>query len=132
MYTQFPFVYLYKNCYTLLTSVCFILLYNASLKHCLPRYLVLLKRHRGHVMVAALRYKQEGYGFDSQWDHWDFSLTSFWLHHGPEVDSASNRNWYQTYLHCVGLRTLSTCSADFLEILTASTSWSSNGLSRPL
>jgi len=26
-------------------------------------------------LVAALRYKQEGYGFDSQWGNWDFSLT---------------------------------------------------------
>jgi hypothetical protein len=26
-------------------------------------------------LVEALRYKSEGRGFDSQWGHWDFSLT---------------------------------------------------------
>jgi hypothetical protein len=26
-------------------------------------------------LVEALRYEPEGRGFDSQWDHWDFSLT---------------------------------------------------------
>jgi hypothetical protein len=25
-------------------------------------------------LVEALRYKPEGRGFDSRWDHWDFSL----------------------------------------------------------
>jgi hypothetical protein len=33
---------------------------------------------KGHVvaqLVEALRYKLEGHGFDSQWGHWDFSLT---------------------------------------------------------
>ena len=28
-------------------------------------------------MVEALRYKQEGCGFDSGWCHWNFSLTIF-------------------------------------------------------
>jgi len=26
-------------------------------------------------LVEALRYKPEGRGFDSQWCHWNFSLT---------------------------------------------------------
>ena len=26
-------------------------------------------------LVDALHYKPEGRGFDSQWSHWDFSLT---------------------------------------------------------
>lgn len=26
-------------------------------------------------LVAALRYKREGYEFDSQWVNWDFSST---------------------------------------------------------
>jgi len=35
----------------------------------------------------------EGHGFDSQWCHWNFSLTqSFRPHYGSGVDSASNRN----------------------------------------
>jgi len=32
----------------------------------------------GHAMaqlVETLRYKPEGLGFDSSWDHWNFSLT---------------------------------------------------------
>ena len=45
-------------------------------------------------LVEALRYKSEGRGFDS---HWNFSLTSFRPHHGPGIDSASNRNEYQEY-----------------------------------
>jgi len=59
-----------------------------------------------------LRYKLGGRGFDSQWCHWNFSVTySFRPHYGPEVDSASNRNEYQEYFlegkgsRCVGLQT---------------------------
>jgi hypothetical protein len=26
-------------------------------------------------LVEALRYKSEGHGLDSRWDHWNFSLT---------------------------------------------------------
>jgi hypothetical protein len=36
------------------------------------------KLMRGHAVaqvVEALRYKPEGRGFDSQWCHWNFSLT---------------------------------------------------------
>ena len=50
-------------------------------------------------LVEAPRYKPEGWGFCSQWFHWNFSLTlSFWPHYGPGVDSASNRNEHQEYL----------------------------------
>jgi hypothetical protein len=34
--------------------------------------------HMGHTvaqLVEALRYKPEGRGFDSQWCHWNFSVT---------------------------------------------------------
>jgi hypothetical protein len=49
-------------------------------------------------VVEALRYKSEGCTFDSQWCHWNFSLTkSFRSYYGPGVDSASNRNEYQEY-----------------------------------
>ena len=48
-------------------------------------------------LVEALCYKSEGRGFDSQWCHWNFSLTFFWPHYGPGVDSASNRNEYREY-----------------------------------
>ena len=49
-------------------------------------------------LVEALHYKPEGHGFDSQWCHWNFSVTqSFRPHYGPGVDSASNRNEYQEY-----------------------------------
>jgi hypothetical protein len=49
-------------------------------------------------VVEALRYKQEGRGFDFRWFHWIFSLTySFRSHYGPGVDSASNRNEDQQY-----------------------------------
>jgi hypothetical protein len=50
-------------------------------------------------MVEALRYQPEGRGFDSQWCHWNFSLTkSLRPHYVPGVDSASSRNEYQEYL----------------------------------
>jgi hypothetical protein len=53
---------------------------------------------RGGVVVKALRYELAGSGFDSQWRHWNFSVTwSFRSHYGPGVDSASNRNEYQVY-----------------------------------
>jgi len=43
-------------------------------------------------------YKLEGHGFDSQWCHWNFSLTSsFHPHYDPELYSASNRNEYKEY-----------------------------------
>jgi hypothetical protein len=50
-------------------------------------------------LVEAQRYKAEGRGFDFQWVHWDFSLTtSFRPHYGPGVDSASKRIEYQGYI----------------------------------
>ena len=49
-------------------------------------------------LVETLRYKSEGRGFNSQWCHWNYSLTySFRPHYGPGVDSASNKNEYQEY-----------------------------------
>jgi hypothetical protein len=48
-----------------------------------------------------LRYKPEGRGYDSRWCHWDFSLTVFWSHYGPGVDSVSNKNEYQEYFLAV-------------------------------
>jgi hypothetical protein len=72
---------------------------------------------QGHVvaqLVKALRYKPEGYGFDSRWFHWNLYC--------PGVDSASNINEYQeSFLGgkgslCVGLATLPLSCADCLEI----------------
>jgi len=55
--------------------------------------------------------------------HWNFSLTSsFQLHYGPGVNSASKRNEYQEYflggkgIRCVELTTLPPSCADCLEI----------------
>jgi hypothetical protein len=59
---------------------------------------VYLTFHAVAQLVEALRYKQEGRGFNSRWSR-NFSLTqSFWPHHGPGVNSASNKNEYQEYL----------------------------------
>jgi hypothetical protein len=78
---------------------------------------------RGHAiaqLVEALCYKSEGRGFDSRWCHWNFSLTSFWPHYGPGVDSASDRNEFQEYFlggkggWYVGLTTLPPSDADCL------------------
>jgi len=50
-------------------------------------------------LLEALCYKPECGGFDSQWGHWNFSLTqSFWPHYSPGAKSTSNRNEYQEYL----------------------------------
>ena len=50
------------------------------------------------LLVEALRYNSESYGFDFRWCDWNFSLTqSFQPLYGPGVDSASNRNEYQEY-----------------------------------
>ena len=76
-------------------------------------------------MVEAQCYKPEGRGFDSQWCHWNFSLTSsFRPHYSPGVDSAANRNEYEEYFlrggftggWCVGLTTLTPSCVDCLEI----------------
>jgi hypothetical protein len=40
----------------------------------------------------------QGHGFDSPWCDWNFSFTSYFrLHHGPGVNSASNRIECQEY-----------------------------------
>jgi len=50
-------------------------------------------------LVAALRYKTEGRGFDSSRCQWKVSLPQYFLlHYGPGDDSASYRNVYQKYL----------------------------------
>jgi len=60
--------------------------------------------------------------FDSRWYHWNFSLTAFWSHYGPGVDSASNRNEYQDYFlggegsRCARLTNFPPSCADCLEI----------------
>ena len=73
--------------------------------------------------LISLRYKSEGSGFDYRWCRWNFSSTkSFWLHYGPGVDSASNRNYHHKYFlggkggQCIGLTTLPPSCADCLEI----------------
>jgi hypothetical protein len=54
------------------------------------------------------------------------------------VDIACNRNKYQGYLmggkvgRCLGLTTLPSACPDGLEILGSSTSWSPQGMSRPI
>jgi hypothetical protein len=82
-------------------------------------------------LVEALRYKQEGCGFDSQWGHLNCSLTwPFQPHYGPGIDLAWSRNEYQGYLlggkggRCVGLTTLPPSRAYCPEIVGAWTSWS--------
>jgi hypothetical protein len=56
------------------------------------------------MLGEALRYIPEGCWFDSQWCHWNFSLTfSFQPQYGLGVDSTSNRNEYQGYF--LGVKT---------------------------
>jgi len=41
-------------------------------------FILNIKYHEGHAvgqLVAALRYKPEGRGFDPRWCQWNFSLT---------------------------------------------------------
>jgi len=79
---------------------------------------------------------------DSPWAHWEFSLTSFRPHYGPVVDPACNRNHYHLSFMgagggvgvlkrplCVGLTAVPPSCGKCLEIMGASTSWSSKGLS---
>ena len=45
---------------------------SGEINNCKPGY------YMGYAvaqLVEALRYKQEGRGFDSRWSHWNFSLT---------------------------------------------------------
>jgi hypothetical protein len=85
-----------------------------------------------------LHYKPEGCGFDCQWRYWNSSLTyTFRPHCGLEsnhlVKEISTRNisWGSNGGRCVGLTTFPPSCADCLELLGASTFWSTNGLSRP-
>jgi len=59
-------------------------------------YIYLRFRDRGSTVVKVLCYKSVGRWFDPSWCqcifHW-----SFRSHHGPGVDSTSNRNEYQEY-----------------------------------
>ena len=75
-------------------------------------------------LVEALHYKPEGRGFDSQWGHC-FNLSGRIMALG--VNSAFNRNEYREYLLEV-----EAASAECLEILAGSDSWSPKGLSRPV
>ena len=80
----------------------------------------------GHTVVElaeALRYRPEGHGFDSEWCHWNFSLTqSFRSRYGPGFDSSSNRIWYQEYYlggkcgRCVALTNLPPSCVDCLVV----------------
>jgi len=54
----------------------------------------------GSTVVEVLCYKSEGRWLDPSWCHWNFS--SFRLHYGPGVDSASNENEYQE--HFLGVK----------------------------
>jgi hypothetical protein len=78
-------------------------------------------------MVQALHYKPEGHRFDSPWCH-NFL---FRLHYGPTVDSASNRNEYQEYM-VQRADNLTTFMFWMSWNLAVSTSWSPQGLSRPV
>ena len=68
----------------------------------LPNTYVIYRGHAVVQLVKALHYKSEGRGFDSQWCHWNFSLTQFFrMHYSSGVDSASNRIEYQKYFRGV-------------------------------
>ena len=51
-------------------------------------------QHAWHRRIEALRYNQEGRGFDPRWCHWNFSLTILPAPYDHGVDSAFNRNEY--------------------------------------
>ena len=97
---------------------------------------------KGYVMVQLVetpRYKPEDHGFDSRWGFWNFSLTwSSWLHYGPGVNPAYNRNEYQGCFlgckggNCIWLATFPPSCANCPEILRALTAWSLKGLPRPI
>jgi hypothetical protein len=75
--------------------------FEMIVSHLLLLHLIslLILSARGGAVVEALHYKPEGSGIDSQWCHWNFSLTQSFRppHYGPGVDSASNINEYQEY-----------------------------------
>jgi hypothetical protein len=80
-----------------------------------------VRGHAGVQLDEALCYKPDGRGFDSGRCQW---RVSFRPHHGPGVDSASNRNKYQKYNYflggksgrCMSLTILPPSYADCLEI----------------
>jgi hypothetical protein len=82
------------------------------------------------LLVEALLYKPEGYGFDSRWDLWDFSLPeSFpWTTHPLTEMGIRSISWGKGG-GCVGLALPSSCT-DCEEIREALTSLSSKGLYR--
>jgi hypothetical protein len=85
------------------------------------------KRYAVAQLVEALRYKPEGRGFDYRWGHLDFSFIScVW----PGVESSCNRDEHLggTGGRRLGLTTLPPSCADCLEILEASTCWSSSNV----
>ena len=74
-------------------------------------------------MVEALRYKPEGRGFDPRWCHWNFSFDIMALGSTQPLTEMSTRNISlgdEPYHLHVSLN------------LGASTSWNSQGLSRPV
>jgi len=54
-----------------------------------------IKGDRGSTVVKVLCYNSEGRWFGPS--EFFIDIKSFWSHHGPGVDSASNRNEYQKY-----------------------------------
>ena len=76
---------------------------SSAARLCLPKgslcqYTIAQRGQAVMQLVAALRYKPEGLGFNSRWCQWNFSFTqSFRSHYGPRVDSVSNRNEYKGY-----------------------------------
>jgi hypothetical protein len=90
-------------------------LFNVALTTNFLFYSSLLRRAVAQ-LVEALRYTPESHGFDCRWCQWN------WLHYGPRVDSASNRNEYQEYFlggkgdKCIGLTTLPPSCAECLVI----------------
>jgi hypothetical protein len=82
-----------------LSTIFSVSLFLTQAQNLLPDQSVTLGRQLAVQCVCLLLHKPKGRGFDSRWCHWIFSLTSsFRLHYGPGVDSASNRNEYQECL----------------------------------
>ena len=83
-------------------------------------------------MVDARRYKPEGRVQFPMCSLGFLSTYSLRPHYGPGFDSDSNINEYQEDKggRCVGLTTLPSSCADYLEILESSKSWKATGLYR--
>jgi hypothetical protein len=81
--------------------------------------------------VETLHYKSEVHGFDSQWCHWNFSLTIALISTQPLTEmSTSNISWGSKGCRCAGLTTLSPSCADCLEVWGAPNSWNLQGMSK--